>query len=178
MPPASIAVTIRHNLEDLNLTIHMFNRNPLPRQAPIKQLLRRQQRTLFTPLERHFTVRMIRRHPLITTVRLDFHIRTHRRTRTLLVQSKIVNTPFGLLDRKNQERAQIDDQLRLYRMPLFLAGIVLPLFFFGRSIGLSVTSMAMVRGFCASAMSVFLPGKRKVPSRMRLFSTQTIDLWM
>ena len=68
----------------------MFNRNALSCQLPIKRLLLRQQRTLLALLERHFTVRMIRRNPLITTVRLDRHIRTYRRTRTLLVQRKII----------------------------------------------------------------------------------------
>ena len=154
----------------------MLNGNPLPRQSPIKRLLLRCQRSVLALLKRHFTVGMIRGDPLITTVYLHLHIRTHRSAHAGLVKSEIVNTASGLLNEENQERIQIDDHLGLYSMTLFLAGIVLLLIFLGRSIGLSVTSTAIVLGFCPSVMSAFLPGKRNAPLRMRVFSTHSIDL--
>jgi len=154
----------------------MFNSNPLSRQSPIKRLLFRSQRTVLPLLKRHITIGMKRRNALITAVRLHLHFWTHRTARAGLVKTEIMNATRCLLDKENQERVQINHHLCLYSMTLLLAGIVLLLVFLGRSIGLSVTSMAIVFGFCPSLMSAFLPDKRNAPLRMSVFSTHSIDL--
>jgi len=176
VPSAAVTIAIRHNPENLDLPIHMLNDNPLPRQPAIKPLLFHRQWSILSLLERNLTVLMKRRKPLITTVRLHLHVSTHRTAQTGFVKGKIMNTPRRLLNKKNQMRLQIDHDLRLYSMTLLLAGIVFLLFFFGRSIGLSVTSTATVFGVCPSTSSAFLPGKRNAPLRMSVFSTHSIDL--
>jgi hypothetical protein len=104
VPSPSVAIAIRHDLEDFNLAINMFNGNPLPRQLAIKRLFFRRQRLVLGFLKRHFTIRMQRRNALIAAVRLDLHIRTHRTARAGLVKSEIVNTARRLLNKEDQQR--------------------------------------------------------------------------
>jgi hypothetical protein len=52
-----------------------------------------------------------------------------------------------------------DDEERLLRMALFLPAVVWPLFFCGRSTGLSPPSTMITANCGASARKVFLPGK-------------------
>ena len=126
---------------------------------------------------RNLTVGVIHCDPLITTVCFHRNLRIQCPTHAFFVKLKVVNTSFGLLHTEDQARLGIRKQLRLYGMTFLLAGIVFFLFFLGRSMGLFVTSTTIVCGLFSPAINAFLPGKRKVPSRMRTFSTQVIEEW-
>lgn len=100
--PSSVAVTLGHYFEHLNLPINVFNGNSLSRQPPIKRLLLRRQRSVLGLLKWYLTIGMIIDNALITTVHLHLHIGTHGTARAGLVKGKIVYTASGLLNKENE----------------------------------------------------------------------------
>ena len=68
-------------------------------------------------------------------------------------------------------RIAVTENLTLQRVLLLLPSVISPLFFWGRCIGVSVTSMRILSGVCCTDRRIFFPGRRKRPSLIREVST-------
>ena len=158
VPFSSIAIPFTHDFERFDPRVDVFDDDSLGRQRVIERLLLRRQRMVFARLVRNATVSMVLQQPLITAVRQQQNSPNDRLDRRL-EQLEIVDGSLGLGRAKNFLRVNVDDDLCFYRVPLFLAGVVVFLFFLGRSIGLSVTSTAIVRPAFSLVSNAFLPGK-------------------
>ncbi len=66
--------------------------------------------------------------------------------------------------------------LRFYRMSFFLTGVILPLFFLGRCIGLSEASTRITSIGKSLFKSSFLPGSENFPHRIKVSSTHFMVL--
>jgi hypothetical protein len=75
-----------------------------------------------------------------------------------LAQFKIVLASRADGDTDDLAAFVCDDELRLLRMALFLPAVVRPLFFCGRSTGLSPTSTMIMANSVPSSRHFFLPG--------------------
>jgi hypothetical protein len=68
----------------------------------------------------------------------------------------------SLTMRKAQDAARrfLDDELGFQRVPLLLIGMIAPLFFFGRSMGVPVMSISTTSNTRSFAAKDLRPGKR------------------
>ncbi len=96
------------------------------------------------------------------------------RQRALFKHRKIVRFPVSLGCANNSARRLVNDHLRFYRVPFFLARIVSLLFFFGRSIGVSVTSTITNSKLFSLSRKAFLPGNFKSLQFLSRFSILTM----
>ena len=95
---AAVTVAFGHDLEDLDFPVDVFNQYPLACQLTVQRLLFLRQRSVLTLFVQYFTVGMIRRNALVTTVHLGLNIRAHGTAGSVFVNPKIVNTTIGLLN--------------------------------------------------------------------------------
>ena len=94
----------------------------------------------------------------VSGIRLCFNGLVNGRT-ALLEQSKIMSSAFCLGRAYYPPGFFVGDDLGFKGVLLFLAGVVPALFFLGRSIGDSVTSMSMTSKLFSACSSFFFPGK-------------------
>ena len=85
-------------------------------------------------------------------------------------QPEIVLFPIAEAQADDFHCFLINDKLGFQCMPFLFSGIVSPLFFWGRSIGVSVASIRIISYSASLFSNSFLPGKEKVPSFIRTFS--------
>ena len=88
-----------------------------------------------------------------------------------LEESEIMPFATGKRGADDLLRIPIHNKLSLYRVPLFLPGIPLPLPLFGRSIGVSVASISITSNSISLFNKAFRPGNENVPSSINVFST-------
>lgn len=85
-------------------------------------------------------------------------------------QSEIVLFPVAETQANDFHCFLISDKLGFQCMSFLFSGIVVSLFFFGRSMGVSVASIRMISYSASLFSSSFLPGKEKVPSFIKTSS--------
>ena len=77
----------------------------------------------------------------------------------LFKKSEIMPSSFGLCGAYNSSGFSLSDYLCFDGVFLFLAGIIPALFFLGRSMGVSVTSISATSQLLSACKSFFFPGK-------------------
>lgn len=87
-----------------------------------------------------------------------------------LKQPEIMLFPIAEVQAEDSHCFLINDKLSFQCMSFLFSGIVVSLFFWGRSIGVSVASIRMISYSTSLFSSSFFPGKEKVPSFIRTFS--------
>ena len=158
MPFSSIAIPFAHDFERFDSGVDVFDHDSLPRQLAILRLLSVRQRVMFTFFVGNPAVRVQRQQALITAVGQQQNRQNDRPNRHFK-QTKIMHRTFRLGRAENFLRFGVCDNLRFDHMPLFFARIPGFLVFFGRSIGLSVTSTTSVRPAFFDESNAFFPGK-------------------
>lgn len=78
---------------------------------------------------------------------------------TLFKKPEIMPSSFGLCGAQNPFGFSLGNYLCFERVLLFLTGVIPALFFFGRSIGVSVTSTSTTSQLFSACNSFFFPGK-------------------
>jgi len=129
---------------------NMLNHHALFCQLLVELFLFSSQFAAFRFLEWYPRVFVQIKQSLITAVRqtLDFS----RQIRfAMFIKRKIVPCAFGKSRVNNPLGLFASPHLRFYRVPLFLAGIISLLFFFGRSTGDSATSMTTTSNSAAKS---------------------------
>ena len=158
VPFAAVAIPFAHDFEGFDLGIDVFNDNAFARQCTVKRLLLCRQRTIFAFFVRNLTVRVVRQQSLIAAVGQQQNSPNNRCLDHHFEQLEIMYGALFLGGTENLPCFGVNNDLRLYPVPLFLAGVPFFLFFLGRSIGLSVTSTISVRPAFAWSSNAFLPG--------------------
>lgn len=95
-----------------------------------------------------------------------------------LEQEEVVGLAGSKAKANNLTAVVVHDYLGLEGMALFLAAVALPLFFWGRSTGVSVTSIKMKLYFNSLCSRLRLPGRLNLPEPIRMPSTLLITRWM
>lgn len=170
---SAVSVLVRHNFEYFDFCVDILDQYSFPRNTFVFVLLFFCQFTALRFLFRRFAVLMNVSNPLITAVHLCFYAIQNASADSVFVQLKIVS--FSAIFRNAYDflRTSVDHNLRFYRVLFLFAGVILPLFFLGRSIGHSVTSTRMTSMF-SSSRSVFLPGNLNFTSLTSVSSTHTM----
>ncbi|GHU22764.1 hypothetical protein FACS1894172_05160 [Spirochaetia bacterium] len=144
MPVAAMSpVRICHALECFYFGIDMLNNNPLARKSSVIRLLLRGQLILLARLLRYPAVRMQLLYSKIPKIGVYADRLVNRFPDDAFIHLEVMFAAFGFLYINDSLALLLDDYLRLYRMPLFLARISVFLVSFGRFIGLAVMSTTM-----------------------------------
>jgi hypothetical protein len=125
---------------------------------------------------RRFTVFVQFPNTLITAVPPYFYFPANAAADTVFIEAEVMGFPFRMGSTEDFTRPAADDELGLYGMAFLFARIPFPLFFLGRSTGLSVTS-AKTTSIPLSSNSAFLPGRLNAPLFTSVCSTHTIVSW-
>src|SRR5438067_6683320 len=154
---ATVAVAFRHDPKNLQMPDDVFNHDPQPRQLSIFALLQGRQLPAFRLLLRRLRVPMLLAQTLIAGVAQQTNAGGDFTTR-LFEEGEVMRSARPVCRTNDGTRPAVDDHLRLDGVPLLLARIVPPLFFFGRSIGVSVASTTMTSIWLSLSRRCFLPG--------------------
>lgn len=166
---AAVAVAFGDNPKDFQTPNHVFNHNALTRQLPIYSALVCAQLAAFWLLDGRLRVLMDGWQTLITRIAKQPNVISNRKS-AFFEHGKIVRFADCLPGANNLARLLFNDNLRFYRVPLFLATVVSALFFFGRSIGVSVTSTTINSKVFSLARKTFLPGSWRSVQFFKRFS--------
>jgi hypothetical protein len=109
---------------------------------------------------------------LITAVTLRLNATVYRASDAFPVKPEIMAGTLGVCRANNFLACFVYNQLRFDGVPLFLARIPLPLFFLGRSTGLSVTSTS-ITSISVFSSKAFLPGSLNFPLFTNVSSAHT-----
>ena len=148
-------------------------------QFSISSLLLNGQWVVFGFLGWRLAVGMQASQALISTVCQAANMRCHASI-VFFEQPKVVHSAFAKSGRDDLQGVLVDHHLCFLRVTPFLAAVVSPLLFLGRSIGCSVTSTSTISMIVSLACNTFLPGSRNWPDFINAFSTfrmvrQTVD---
>ena len=166
---APIAVSLRDNPKYLQMSNDILNHDSLSCQLPILSPLLFAQLAAFRLLGWGLTVFVFLRQALITAVSQTLDLLAQIQS-TLFEQLEIVRFAACLPRADDAPRLLVNDDLRLYRMSLFLPRIISSLFFFGRSITVSVASTTMISNRFSFPCKTFLPGNLKSGQRLKISS--------
>ena len=155
------------------MTNHVLHQHPLPRQLPVGAALLLAQRFAFRLLERCLRVFVYLLQALITGIAKYANVFGNLKS-GLFEHREIVRFPISLSSANDPTSRLVNDNLRFYRVPLFLARIISALFFFGRSIGVSVTSTMTNSKVFSLSRNTFLPGSFKWLQFLSRFSILTM----
>ncbi len=111
--------------------------------------------------------------PQIASIRLQQGVRQNMNT-GFLKQPEIMFLPVGKGQTDDLSIFEVDKHLRFQGMTLFLPGIVLPLLFWGRSIGDSVASTRITSYSLSLFSGALPPGNENVPSWISVSSSHLI----
>ena len=148
----------------------MFVRHAFAGNFAVVSLLLGGQFLLFAALDRVLGIGVDFLDSLVAGVEFQLDAPQHMNAGSL-IQLEIVGFPVGKSGADNAAGFLVYRDLRLERVPLLFAGIASPLSFFGRSMGLSVTSMSTVSYCVSGRTSAFLPGSLKAPLLISTSST-------
>ena len=146
--------------KDFQVSNHVFNHDALSRQLPICLSLLFAQLAAFRLFGWCLRVLVFLFQTLITGIAQAFN-RLAQTQSALFEQFKIVCFAFCLARANDLSRFLVNDHLRFYRVPLTLARIVSALFFFGRSMTVSVASTTIISNKFSLSCKTFLPGNLK-----------------
>jgi hypothetical protein len=167
---AAIAVALRHDPKYLQMPDDVLHHDPQPRQLPILSLLLACQLRALRLLLRRARVLVLFLQALIAGIAQQMNACSNLAAR-LFEDGKVMRLARSVSGTNDFARPAVDDHLRLDGVPLTLARIVPPLFFFGRSIGVSVASTTTTSIRLSLPRNCFLPGSRKSARRLRMSST-------
>jgi len=170
---AAVAVAFGDNPKDFQTPNHVFNRNPLTRQLTVCPTLRGTQLTAFRLLDRCLRQFVFFVQTLITRIAKQTNVICNLKAR-FFEHGKIVRPAACLPCANNFARFLVNNKLSFYRVPLLFPGIVAALFFFGRSIGDSVTSTTINSKAFSLWRKTFLPGNCRSVQFFNKFSILTI----
>ena len=170
---AEIAMPFRDNAKDFQIPNYILDQNSAPRQLTVGAAMFLAQLFASRLLERSLRVGVFLLQTLITGISQQTNVFGNRQ-RALFEHRKIVRSARSVCRANNSASRFINDNLRFYRMSLFLARIVSLLFFFGRSIGVSVTSTMIYSKLFSLSRNTFLPGNFKSLQFLSRFSILTI----
>lgn len=169
---AAGAVTLGENAEAFDGADDVFNRNARAGALAVGAFLVLGQRFVFAFLGRHGGIGMLHLKALIAGIETGFGPRlqanTGQRQQFVVVDASL---RCGM-DADDFTAFLVNDQLRLQRVPLFLSRVATPLFFFGRSTGVSVALMRTPSHSMPGSSKAFLPGNRKTRLWIKAFSIQ------
>ena len=117
---AAIAIPFRDDAKDFQMPNHVLDQYPAPRQLTVGAALFFAQRLAFRLLERRLRVGVHLLQALITGISEQTNVFGNRQ-RALFKHRKIVRFPVSLGCANNSARRLVNDHLRFYRVPLFLA---------------------------------------------------------
>jgi len=170
---SAIAVLVCHNFEYFDFCVDILNQYSFTRNTPVFSFFFLGEFAAFGLLFRRFAVPVNFRNPLITAVHLLFYALKNTPANCVFVQLEIMRLATILCDANNFFLAFVHDNLRFYGVLFLFAGVVLTLFFLGRSIGHSVTS-TKITSMSSSSSNAFLPGSLNFSSFTSVSSTHTI----
>lgn len=170
---APIPIPFCQNPKDLQTSDNMLNDNSRAIDFTIPKLCFFGQLAAFGFLLRRSRVRMQFLQSVITFI-TEFCNFFCQLNLALFVKFEIVNRAGRMCRCHNLFRLYISDDLRVESMPLFLAGVVSLLFFFGRSIGVSPTSTTTTSKAKSFSLRTFLPGSRNSGQSFKISSTRWV----
>lgn len=148
----------------------MFNQNPFSSQDTISLLLSLRQSVILGFLERCLTVLMQIRQSLVACICQNAQV-FGEITSIVLEQLKIVFASITKRRGNNFGALAVSNYLRFLGMALLFAAVMPFLPFFGRSTGCSLTSTKTTSKTVSLDWIAFLPGRRNLPERTKMFST-------
>jgi hypothetical protein len=148
----------------------MFNQNPFSSQDTISLLLSLRQSVIFGFLERRLTVLVQFRQALVARICQKAKV-FGKITSIVLEQLKIVFASITKGGGNNFGTLSVSNYLRFLGMTLLFTAEMPLLAFFGRSTGCSLTSNSTTSKTVSLDWSAFLPGRRNLPERTKMFST-------
>ena len=169
----AIAVTLRQDAESLHVADRVLHQNALTGNYAAFSTLLLCQWMLLGAFWGQAGIGVQIRKPPISSIRFQQRFRQNMHA-GFLEQPKIMFPAIGKGQCNNAPIFQVYQHLRLYRVPLFLAGIVPFLLFLGRSIGVSVASTRITSYSMSLFSGALRPGREKVPSRINVSSTHLI----
>lgn len=134
-----VPVSLRHDAKDFQMPNHVLHTNPFACQFSVGLLVQVAQLAALRLFHGRLRVFVFALQALIPSIRQYFG-RGGNSAAALLEHFVIVPLPAPLLGTNYFTRPFVHDYLRLDCVSLLFARIVPPLFFFGRSISVSVTS--------------------------------------
>jgi len=167
---SAMPVTFAQNPEDFQSPDHVFYLDAFACQFSIELLFFLRQAMQLAVFQWQNHILQFGLQSPITQVRAQFQLFAKSHS-ALLKQFVIVRFAFPEKRRNNLLGFFVDQDLCFQRVPLFLARIISTLFFFGRSIKLSVTS-TIVYLIASPSSSRFLPGSANLPDLIKIFSTR------
>ena len=136
----------------------------------ISLLLSFRQSVIFGFLERRLAIFMQFHQALVARICQNTKLFS-KLTAILLEQLKIMFAAITKRRGNNFGAFSVSNYLRFLSMSLLFATVVPFLAFFGRSTGCSLTSTSTTSKAVSLAWSAFLPGRRNLPERTKMFST-------
>ena len=170
---AAVAIPLRDDAKDFQMPNHVLDQYSLPRQLAVGAPRGGTQLTAFRLFSRRLRVLVFLVQTLITGIGEQRNVFGKRKFR-VLEQRKIVRFARRLFGANDFSPLLLDDNLRFYRVSFFLARIVSLLFFFGRSIDVSVTSTMTNSKVFSLSCRAFLPGNLKSAQCLSKFSILTM----
>lgn len=165
---SAMTVAFAQDAENLQSANHIFNFYPLACQFSIHLFFCICQLLQFAVFQRQNRFPAFALQSPISPI--SAHFQTFAKSHAaFLKQFVIVHFAFPEKRRNNLFRFFINQNLRFQRVSLFLSRIKPALFFFGRSIKLSVASI-IVYLIESSASSRFLPGRENLPDLIKISS--------
>lgn len=158
----------------------MFDGSPKAPDGPVVRFIVGAEHTTARFLATQTRLRMTLGKSLIAAIGDDPHLRLQMRV-LLLEQSKVMLGAVGVRGGKNLLTYDVDDDLAFEGVVLFLPTVVTPLFFLGRSIGVSVVSTkTTVHGVSLTSRRL---GRLNAPDLLSTSSTCVttrfaLDSWM
>ena len=168
----AIAIPFGHDAKDFQMPDYVLDHDSTARELPIFSLLFGGQFASFRLFRWCLRVFVFFVQALIARISKNTNVFGKRKF-CFFEHRQIVRFAVSLRRANNLASRFINDNLRFYRVPLFLARIVSLLFFFGRSIGVSVTSTMTNSKLFSLSRKTFLPGNfksRQFLSRFSIFS--------
>jgi len=157
MASSAVTILVRHNFEYLDLRVDILAKYSFTSNASVFGFFFLGEFASFRFLFRRFTILVNFRDTLITAVHLRFYAIKNASADCVFVQLKIVSFARFFRDTYDFFCAFVDNNLCFYGVFFLFAGVVLPLFFLGRSIGHSITS-TRITSMLSSSSNTFLPG--------------------
>jgi hypothetical protein len=167
---SAVTIAFAQNPKDFQPSNNIFDLHALACQLPIRLLFAARQLMQFAVFLRQNHIQRFGLQTPISQIGAQFQVLA-KSNAALLKQFVIVVAAFAEKCCRDLLAFFFNDELRFQTVPLFLAAVKGALFFFGRSISLSVTS-TIVYLIESPSSSRFLPGKENLPDLIKISSTR------
>lgn len=137
---SAVTITVFHDFKNFDFCIDVFDINSFTGNTFVFRFFFSSKLTASRFFLWSFTVEVVRRDSLITTVRLCLYCTQHTMSHTIFIQLEIMCFSHILCNTQNFHIRFSYDHLCFYCVSFLFSGIPFFLFFLGRSTGHSVTS--------------------------------------